>query len=113
MNQQTVRHSLLSETLPAFANELQELLVEKGEPDLAAQVLGLRICDLCGCGDDICSTFYTKPRPQGAFGPGLRNVRLIPDDGALLILDIVDGEIACVEVLDRPEVRRKLDEVLT
>jgi len=113
MSQQTPKPPLLSDTLPEFAAELQELLNEAGEPELAAQVLGLRICDLCGCGDDICSTFYTKPRPQGAFGPGLRNVRLIPDDGALLILDIVDGEIACVEVLDRPEVRRKLDEVLT
>jgi hypothetical protein len=30
----------------------------------------------------------------------------------MLILDVVDGEIACVEVLDRKDVREKLEEVL-
>jgi len=30
----------------------------------------------------------------------------------MLILDVVAGEIPCVEVLDRKDVRRKLDEVL-
>jgi hypothetical protein len=32
----------------------------------------------------------------------------MPDDG-MLILDVVAGEIACVEVLDRSDVREKLD----
>ena len=36
LKQQTEKHSFLAETLPAFANELQELLIEKGEPALAA-----------------------------------------------------------------------------
>ena len=108
MNRRTQNHLLLTETLPDFASELQQLLETQGEPELAAQVSGLRIFDLCGCGDDICSTFYTKPRPEGSFGPGLRNVRVIPPDGALLILDVVNEEIACVEVLDRPEMREKL-----
>jgi len=30
----------------------------------------------------------------------------------MLILDVVAGEIACVEVLDREDIRQKLDEVL-
>jgi len=30
----------------------------------------------------------------------------------MLILDVVAGEIDCVEVLDRDDVREKLDEVL-
>jgi hypothetical protein len=30
----------------------------------------------------------------------------------MLVLDVVTGEIACVEVLDRNEIRQKLDEVL-
>jgi hypothetical protein len=59
----------------------------------------------------ICSTFYTQPKPEGSFGPGHRNVALTPEEG-MLILDVVTGEIACVEVLDRKDVRRKLDEVL-
>jgi hypothetical protein len=30
-----------------------------------------------------------------------------PDDGALLILDVVNGEISCVEVLERPDAPEK------
>jgi hypothetical protein len=52
------------------------------------------------------------PKPEGAYGPGHRNVRLFPDDGAMLILDVANGEIASVELLDRPDVREKLNAVL-
>jgi hypothetical protein len=107
------KRPLLTDTLPEFATELQQLLTEKGEPDLAAQVPGLLIFDCCRCGDDICcGTFYTQPKPEGAYGPGHRNLRLMPNEGTLLILDVVRGEIACVEVLDREDVREKLIAVL-
>jgi hypothetical protein len=111
MNQQTEKRVLLADTLPAFATELQQLLIEKGEPELAAQVPGLMIFDRCRCGDDICATLYTKPKPHGAYGPGHRNVALTLDEGTV-ILDVVAGEIACVELLDRTDVRQKLDKVL-
>jgi hypothetical protein len=94
--------------LPAFAVELQRLLTEAGEPQLAAQVTQLAIHDRCACGDDVCcGTFYTQPKPNGSYGPGHRNVVLAPDDGTV-ILDVVDDQICCVEVLDRPEIREKL-----
>lgn len=102
---------LLANTLPAFAAELQRLLTEAGEPGLAAQVPGLAILDRCHCGDDFCATFYTQPKPNGSYGPGHRNLALTPEEG-MLILDVVAGEIACVEVLYRDEVRRKLRAVL-
>ena len=112
MKRQTQNHHLiLSEAMPAFATELRQLLEEQGEPELAGQVRGLMIFDRCRCGDDFCSTFYTQPKPDGAYGPGHRNVRVMPEDG-MLILDVVAGEIACVEVLDRNDVREKLDSVL-
>lgn len=98
---------LLADVLPEFATELQQLLTEKGEPELASQVPNLAIFDRCRCKDDICATFYTHPKPDGAFGSGHRNVALTPNEG-MLILDVVGGEIACVEVLDRPDVREKL-----
>jgi len=101
----------LANVLPAFATELRQLLVAQGEPELAAQVPGLVIFDRCRCGNEICGTFYTKPKPEGGFGPGHRNVRLMPGDG-MLILDVLAGEIACIEVLDRNDVREKLDAVL-
>lgn len=103
--------TVLADVFPAFAAELRQLLEEQGEPELAKQVPGLMILDRCRCGDDTCGTFYSKPKPEGGFGQGHRNVRLMPEEG-MLILDVVGGEIACVEVLDRNDVRRKLDEVL-
>jgi hypothetical protein len=75
--------------------------------DLATHVPELMILERCRCGDDICATFYTQPKPKGGFGPGHRNMRLMPEEG-MLILDIVAGEISCIEVLDRADVRQKL-----
>jgi len=111
MNQQEENHLLLTDTLPAFAAELRQLLEEQGEPELAAQVAGLMIFDRCRCGDDFCATFYTQPKPEGSFGSGHHNLRLVPRKG-MLILDVVSGEIACVEVLDRSDVREKVLSVL-
>jgi hypothetical protein len=93
MKQQTQKQPLLADVLPEFAAELQQLLTEKGEPELAAQVPGLMIFDRCRCGDDICcGTFYTQPKPEGGYGPGHWNVGLTPDEG-MLILDVVTGKI--------------------
>lgn len=111
MNWQTGKRVPLTDALPAFATELQQLLEEQSEPELAAQVPDLKIFDRCRCGAAFCSTFYTQPKPEGSFGSGHRNVALAPEEG-MLILDVVAGEIACVEVLDRGDVRQKLDEVL-
>ena len=99
------------ETLPGFSSELRQLLIEEGESELASQVPNLAILERCRCGDRICGTFYTKHKPERSFGQGHRNVRLMPEEG-MLILDVVAGEISCVEVLDRRDVREKLDEVL-
>lgn len=67
---------------------------------------GLTVHDLCGCGDSFCQSFYTAPKPNGAYGPGHSNVPLIPPWPGMLVLDIVDGQIKYVEVLDR---RARLD----
>jgi hypothetical protein len=55
----------------------------------------------CGCGDDFCQSFYTRPSPVGAYGSGHRNVGLTPSQSGMLILDVVDDVIMFVEVLDR------------
>ena len=96
---------LLIDLLPSLARELQDLLTKQREPNLAAQIPRLRIFDRCRCGDDFCATFYVQPKPMGAYGKGHRNVLLEPDQG-MLVLDVVEGEIACVEVLYRDEVRK-------
>lgn len=98
---------LLKDALPEFADELEGLLNAEGHSSLAEQVATLRILDRCRCGDDFCATFYTQPKPRGAFGSLHRNVELEPEEG-MIILDIVNSIIACVEVLYRDDVRSKL-----
>jgi hypothetical protein len=98
---------LLGETLPEFAQELQRLLRAQ-KPELAVQVPMLEIIEGCGCGDDFCASFYTQPKPNGAYGPGHDTLLLDTAAPGMLMLDVVDGVISFVEVLYRPDVRQKL-----
>jgi len=102
---------LVKDALPELADELAQLLEEAGEYYLATQVPGLRIVERCGCGDDFCATFYTQPKPLGSFGVGHRNVVLDPERG-MVILDVVSGTIACVEVLYRDDIGKRLNAAL-
>jgi len=98
---------LLKDVLSEFAQELTSLLTEQGEPDLAAQVPGLRLFSRCRCGDDFCATVYTAPRPKGAWGPEHESVALDPVEG-FLILDVVNREIVSIEVLHRDDLRKEV-----
>lgn len=98
---------LVSEVLPDFSAQLRQLLLEEKEEGLASQVSTMKIVDLCGCGDDFCASFYVQPKPSGAYGPGHRNVALIPENG-MIILDVVNEQIAHVEVLYRDDVKTLL-----
>lgn len=97
----------LTDTLPAFAIELENLLKVANRPELAAQVTSLRIVDRCRCNDDFCASFYTQPKPIGSYSPNQECLELDPTQG-MLILDIVDGTIAHVELLNRGDVQKKL-----
>jgi hypothetical protein len=98
---------LLTEIFPPLARELELLLKNQGEVELAAQVSQLVIVDRCRCGDDFCSSFYTQPKPQGSYEPGHRCMDLDAAEG-MLVLDVVAGKIAYIEVLNRNDMRRKL-----
>jgi hypothetical protein len=97
----------LTEILPSLALELEQLLRKQCEAELAAQVSRLAIVDRCRCGDDFCASSYTQPKPEGHYGPGHRCLDLDAAEGMLLV-DVVDGKIAHVEVLNRADVRHKL-----
>jgi hypothetical protein len=86
---------------PRLTCELLQALRAEGEVALAAGVGALTIVELCGCEDDFCQSFYTAPKPAGAYGPGHRNVLLQPPWSGELILDVVHHEIVFVEVLYR------------
>jgi hypothetical protein len=98
---------LLKDALPGLADELAQLLVAAERQPLADQVPGLSIVDRCRCGDDFCASFYTLPKPDGSYGAGLECIDLDVENG-MIILDVVNGCIAHVEVLYRDEVRRNL-----
>jgi hypothetical protein len=98
---------LLVDMFPELSVELEHLLRVRSEHALAEQVPRLRVLDRCRCGDDFCGEFYTQPKPVGPYGPGLRTVALEPTTG-YLIIDVVDGIVAAVEVLYRDEIRQKL-----
>jgi hypothetical protein len=91
----------LRETWPIFAAELAMALDVHGDDRLAEQVDRLRIVAICACGDDFCQSFYTGPKPVGAYGPGHRNVCLEPPWPGYLILDVLDDNIVHIEVLYR------------
>lgn len=95
---------LVADLLPDFASELEKALSEDSEPGLAAQVGSLRIVELCGCNDDFCASFYTGPKPDGGWGQGHTNVLPSLESG-MVVLDVVDGVIRYVEVIDRDDVR--------
>ena len=95
------------DVLPAFTVELRDLLVRADEPVLADQIPDLCVLDGCRCGDDFCSSFYTKPKPSGAYGADHRTIALEPASG-MIVLDVIGHEIAFVEVLHRDDVRTAL-----
>lgn len=101
---EAVVEPLLCEVYPDLCWELTRLLEADELPSLAAAVRDLRIVAPCGCGDDFCQSFYTGPKPDGAYGPGHRNVPLFPPVG-MLVLDVVDDRILFVEVLNLPPLR--------
>src|SRR5262249_30769229 len=98
---------LLTETLPVLASELKYSLDKAGLPELALQVTALKIVDRCRCGDDFCSSFYTQPKPEGSYGPGLRTLPLECESG-MLIIDVVDNVIMFVEVLYNEANRKQI-----
>jgi hypothetical protein len=102
----------IGEYLPELSNELVCLLLEAGEPLLAASVPELTIVDRCPCGGDFCAGFYTQAAPTRGFGPGHRMVVLKPATGKIY-LDVVHDQICFIECLERDEVRLLLDRLMT
>lgn len=101
----------ISDSFPDLSKELKTLLEQDGESGLAEQVSTLKLINRCQCGDDFCATIYTEPEPLNSYPPRLRTVPLDPERG-MIILDVVDDRIVCVEILHRDEIRRKLLELL-
>ena len=101
----------LAAALPELAEEVRALLEKRGLPELAASVAELPLVDRCRCGDHFCATVFTRAKPSGAWKAGFENLILVPRSG-MIILDVVEGRIACIEVLYRNDVRARVMEVM-
>ena len=97
---------LLRTALPELAAELEHLLRGEGKAELAEQVSQLEIVSRCRCGDDFCSTFYTRGSAN-ACNPIPETVVLSPRNGVVKV-DITSGRITSVELSYRPDVEEKL-----
>jgi len=112
---------------PEAIDRLKDLLTKAGELELVATIDGLQVFDRCRCGADYCATVYTRPQPSGGYGPTHRNIvfsnpdtvdldsgttvgemSAYPTTRYMTILDVVDDQIACIEILDDHESRRRL-----
>ncbi|MQY14123.1 hypothetical protein SRB5_42850 [Streptomyces sp. RB5] len=102
-------HPLVRDVYPDLITELVSLLEDEGERELAICVWDVRLFGECGCSDDFCQSIRTSDHlPGQPYGQGHRCVPLLPAKG-MLNLDVVDGRIAYVEILDRPTMRREAD----
>ena len=123
----------LSDIWPEVVDGLAVLLTQTGEVALAEAVRELEVYDRCRCNSDYCSTVYTQPRISSLLaersGQNRRNHRGVvfwsadttsadagqpassdgyPTAPHTTILDVVDEEITCIEILCDAESRRRL-----
>ena len=93
---------LLVDMSPELGRLLKMALAADGHDELADLVDGLEAHEPCSCGDAFGTSFYTGPRPRAGWGPD--HVNLVYDfDPGMIVLDVVEGAIRFVEVLDRPD----------
>jgi hypothetical protein len=94
--------ALMNEVLPGFSRELFDALMTDGDASLTSQVQGLRVVKLCRCNDAFCSSFYAGPRPNGSWSDEGEHSNVMPTmTYGMVVLDVVNGRIRYVEILDR------------
>jgi hypothetical protein len=96
---------LVSAVLPELAERIEAALRAQGEGPVADQVAGLRITAACQCGQPFCGSFQTLSRPLKRWFMRGRQVELRDGGPGEIVVDVVRGEIAYVEVLYLDDVR--------
>jgi hypothetical protein len=80
----------------------------QGEGRLADQMQALRITAVCTCDQPFCGSFHTLSRPMKRWFIRGRQVELADGGPGEVVVDVVRGEIAYVEVLYLDDVREAL-----
>jgi hypothetical protein len=99
---------LVADVLPGLARRMGEALQAQGEERLAAQVPDLRVTAVCRCEQPFCGSFHTSRRPMKRWFIRGRKVELADGGPGEVVIDVVRGEIAYVEVLHLDGVREAL-----
>ena len=95
----------LIEILPNIAKELEDVLFDMGEYKLAQTVDDLEVVDRCRCGDETCGTFYTVEKEMWQDKPVKH---LVPGCDGLYEVNVYNGDIVGVEILERDDVSEVL-----
>ena len=95
----------VSAVAPALAERIEKALRAQGEAPLADQVADLRVTRVCECGEPYCGSFWTSSLPMKKWLIRGREVELADGGEGSVVLDVVRGQIAYVEVLHLDEVR--------
>ena len=96
---------LVADVVPELAERLETLLRERGEPNLAGQIAGLRLTQVCRCGRPYCGSFWTSRWPMKRWFNRGRQVELREGLPGEVSVSVVQGQIVYVEVLFWDEVR--------
>ena len=99
---------LVRAVLPGLAGRMEAALRAQGEERLADQVPELRITAVCKCDQPFCGSFHTLSRPMKRWFIRGRQVELADGGPGDVVIDVVRGEIAYVEVLFLDDVREAL-----
>jgi Protein of unknown function (DUF2283) len=108
----------LRAALPVFYAELERGLRDAALTALLAQLPELEILDRCGCDESGCATFRVKPsRDLNAIEQNVIGVRYgssypVNAIAGMVVLDTDNfGRVVGIEVLDRPDVAKELDQL--
>jgi hypothetical protein len=106
-----MNRKLLKDCLPDFARELELLLINEQDPELAQQVELMQVdVDTCGSDDDFCSMLCTGFKPKNGWGRGDTSIVLKPEQGNVL-LNMLDCDITAVEVFFRKDIQEKVKQL--
>ncbi len=96
----------LADHLPELAKDLDAAFRNIGRDNLADSVWDAEIVEQCPCDSETCGTFYTVT-PRIWTGEVERFFDLANIEG-LISVHVVNGQLAWVELLNRPDVCKKL-----
>lgn len=103
-------------SLPEFCEEVRALVLKMDRHDLAGQLKELEITYRCPCTNPGCASFKVSGSglPDAFEIPGTRRSTFTPsvdlnaERGKIHLITDQLGRITAFEVLNRPDVRRKL-----